>query len=400
MGEMGKSDSKQGDQRVAFLQARMREQGIDLMISAKPEHTFYLSGFNPILYSHPVIAILPAHGSCTLLVHALRDDHARSSTWAQSVKLYGAWSTKVTMGPDWLQALKSIVGDLGYAAGTIGIEEDFLPIRDVAKFKRTFPDATFVDGSKIIHASRLIKEPSEIANARIAAKLADVGTEAAIEDLAAGGSERSAVAAGQSAMMTEWATKYPDIEVCAFGSLEGGVHSALWTWVLTGDRVLVNTDNPTMRKPASGEIAIAFSWAVCNGMYAENERAVAIGKLSDERKQAFDAILEIREQTAKMIGPGVPVAALYEEAVTHYRRLGYGKNVPGRIGHGMGLGPHEEPSIDGRSDIILKPGMIFTFEPNLRLDDFGLQHSDTLLVTETGFEYLTDTPRGYREIYL
>src|SRR4051812_23794675 len=98
-----------GNRRIEQVQSHLRERGVSALISMKPENSFYLSGFNPILYSHPVIAILPAKGDPVILVHALRDDHARASAWTQNIRLYGAWSTKKTMGPNWLAALKQIV---------------------------------------------------------------------------------------------------------------------------------------------------------------------------------------------------------------------------------------------------------------------------------------------------
>jgi len=393
-----KADHKQGEQRVRRLRAEMDKQGIDVMICMKPENSFYLSGFNPIIYSHPVVAILPRNGPLTLLVHALRDDHARASAWVSEIRLYGAWSTKVTMGPDWTKALESILAEMNVLEGKIGIEEDFLPLQRMRVLQSIAPKASFTDISKTIVMARLIKEPAEIAHARVAAALADVGVEEAIKSLAAGGTERSAAMDGQAAMMREWVAKYPEAEVCAFGSLEGGLQNALWTWVLTGDHVMLNCDNPQNRRPKQGEIAIVFSWGICNGIYVENERAVAIGRLPDERKRAYDTILEVREKTAPLMGPGVPVAALFNETVKHYKRLGYEANIPGRIGHGMGLGAHEEPSIDGKSKLVLEPGMMFTFEPNLRVGDCGIQHSDTVLITDDGFEYLTGSPRGYREV--
>ena len=392
------SVAHEGQSRVRRLRERMQEKGIDVLVCMKPENTFYLSGFNPIIYSHPVVTILPLEGPLTMLVHALRDDHAQASAWVSEIRLYGAWSTKVTMGPDWLKALKAILGDMGFLNGRIGIEDDFLPLRRARQLAELAPDATFVDGSSLISQARIIKEPAEIANARIAARFADIGVETAIESLAAGGNERSASMDGQAAMTKAWVTEYPDVEVCAFGSLEGGLQNALWTWVLTGDHVLVNCDNPTTRKPEKGEIAIVFSWGICNGIYVENERSVAIGELPDDRKRAYDAVLEIREKIAPIMRPGTPVAELFNSAVTHYKRLGYGANVPGRIGHGMGLGAHEEPSIDGKSDLTLAPGMMFTLEPNLRLPKCGVQHSDTVLITDEGYEFLTNTPRGFREI--
>ncbi len=125
--------------RTDRLRRRMREHGIDVILAFKPESSFYLSGFNPIIYSHPVIAILPAEGKPSMLVHALRDDHARASAFIEDIRLYGVWSTKVTMGPNWLDALKTILTEAGLATATIGIEEDFLPFSALASSPRLCP---------------------------------------------------------------------------------------------------------------------------------------------------------------------------------------------------------------------------------------------------------------------
>src|SRR5690606_25287311 len=108
--------------------------------------------------------------------------------------------------------------------------------------------------------------------------------------------ERDVCAASMHAMNTLWAANYPDVEVCDFGSLEGGVQNGLWTWALSGPRMFYNCDNPTQRKPAPGEPVSIFIWTVANGIHAENERTVAVGKLPDVNGKAIDDILEIREE--------------------------------------------------------------------------------------------------------
>jgi Xaa-Pro dipeptidase len=385
--------------RLQRLRDGMRLRGMDALICLKPESSFYLSGFNPIIYSHPVIAILPREGEPTLLVHALRDDHARLSAWVKQIRLYGAWSTKVTMGLHWLDALGAILAELGVAGGTLGIEEDFLPVTRVRQLQTLAPQARFADCSGLLQEVRSIKDATEIADARIAARLADTGMNAAIEALRGGANEREVSIAAMGVMNRLWLTDYPGIEVCDFGSLEGGVQNGLWCWCLTGERVLINSDNPTLRKPAQGEIATVFIWTNCNGIHVENERAVAIGALPAERKHGFDSILKIRERVKPLLCPGTPVADLFKAARAGYQEQGLLRYLPGRIGHGMGLGAHESPSIDAKSDVVLAPGMMFTFEPNLRVPEWGgLQHSDTLLVTENDVEFLTRTPNGFIQV--
>ena len=139
-----------GAQRIDFLRRAMRERHIDALVCLKPQNSFYLSGFNPIIYSHPVVAILPREGDPVLLVHALRDDHARQSSWVRDIRLFGAWSTKQTMGHDWLAALWAILQERGVAEGTLGIEGDFLPIATMDQLRRRLPDARFADAVELI----------------------------------------------------------------------------------------------------------------------------------------------------------------------------------------------------------------------------------------------------------
>ncbi|WP_248464981.1 M24 family metallopeptidase [Pectobacterium versatile] len=385
--------------RIDRIKQAMAANGVDVMVCFKPENSFYLSGFNPIIYSHPVIAIVATGYDPIMLVHALRDDHGRASAWVSDIRLYGAWSTKVTMGLNWLDALVSILHELGVAGKTIGIEEHFLPMQRVGQLRHALPQATFADVSVLIERVRLIKDADEIAHARIAARIADRGMEAAIDAIAAGGSERDISIASMHAMNTYWAAHYPLVEVCDFGSLEGGAQNGLWTWALAGDRLFYNCDNPTTRKPLPGETVAVFIWSIANGIHAENERIIACGPLPDVHRHAIDTILAIRDVVDASIRPGTPYSELFHQVKSQLEARGYGKYIPGRIGHGIGIGAHEHASLDAQSSLILEPGMIFTFEPNLRIPGLGgTQISDTILITDTGREYLTQSTGGYLEV--
>ncbi|CAN7473358.1 Xaa-Pro peptidase family protein [Bosea sp. LjRoot9] len=379
--------------RTERLRQRMHAAGLDVILAFKPESSFYLTGFNPIIYSHPVIAILPVQGKPSMLIHALRDDHARASTFIEDIRLYGAWSTKVTMGPNWLDALKTMLEEAGLAKAVIGVEEDFLPVTRARQLAELLPGASFRDASEMIMTTRLVKDADEIANARDAARIADTGMIAAVEAVRQGGSERDVSLAAMAAMNRFWADNFPDKEVCDFGSLEGGAQNGLWAWALAGDRMFMNCDNPTNRKPEAGEAISILIWTIVNGIHAENERTVAVGALNDERRRALDSIIEIRNEVASLLKPGTPISALFDATKAGLEARGYGKYLPGRIGHGIGLGAHEHPSLDAKTGILLEPGMILTLEPNLRIPGIAAtQLSDTVLITEGGCEFLTRAP--------
>jgi Xaa-Pro dipeptidase len=382
--------------RLARLRDGMRTRGLDALVCVKPQNTFYLSDFNPVIYSHPVVAVLPACGEPALLVHALRDDHARVSSWIRDVRLFGAWSTKVTMGPDWLAALEAILAERGALPGCLGIEEDFLPVGVMRQMQRRLAGARFEDASDVIMRARSVKGPEELDRMRHAAWIADRGMEAAIAAAAARQNEREISLAAMATMNRSWSERFPQSEVADFGSLEGGVMNGLWCYTLIGDRIPLNCDVPTTRRPADGEFGLIVIWTVCDGMHAENERTVAFGEPEPARRQMYDAVLTIRADAAPAIQPGATCAQVYQAARAVYERLGYGAYLPGRIGHGLGLGPHEHPSLGPADSTMLEPGMVLTFEPNLRVPHLGgLQHSDTILITERGFDFLTDLRRDF-----
>ena len=385
--------------RVRRIQAEMAARGIAASIIFKPENSFYLTGFNPIIYSHPVIAIVPIEGEPLMLVHALRDDHGRASAFVSDIRLYGAWSTKVTMGPNWLDALAEILGELGVADGALGIEEGYMTLERFAQVKAKLPGASFKDVSHFVEHVRLVKDPDEIANARIAAKIADQGMDEAVAIVAKGLSERDIAIGAMAKMNRYWADTYPDVEVCDFGSLEGGAQNGLWTWALAGDRMFFNCDNPTQRRPKRGEAVSVFIWTIANGIHAENERTVAFGPLPEVNRRALDTILDIRDTLTPMMKPGTRYADLFLTTKTMLETAGYAANIPGRIGHGIGLGAHEHSSLDAKSELILEPGMLFTLEPNLRVPGVcATQISDTILITDTGCEFLTRSLGGYIEV--
>jgi Xaa-Pro aminopeptidase len=60
------------------------------------------------------------------------------------------------------------------------------------------------------------------------------------------------------------------------------------------------------------------------------------------------------------------------------------------VGHGIGLQWHENPLFKKGNKHVLKPGMVMTVEPKAYIDGIQYGHSDTILINEEGYEFLTD----------
>ncbi|WP_413099323.1 M24 family metallopeptidase [Streptomyces sp. Inha503] len=384
--------------RWARVQNNLRADGVDAMVVVKPQNTFYLSGYTPMIYSHPVLVVLPAEGEPVFILHALRAHSSRTVSRISDIRPYGRWAKEI--GPDhWWQVLAEVMAERGLGDARIGIEGEFLPVNYQRTLEHTLPEAVFTDSGQALMRARYVKDAAELESLRVACEIADAGMDAALAAVAARRSEVEVSSAAMRTMQEVWSGRHPDRLAMDFGNLEGGVFNALWAYSLVGDRVPMNSAPPTSRRPVDGEIQWTVIWTAIDGMHAENERSVAVGPLPAERQRAFEALLAIREEVQPYLRPGLTCAEVYEAARESYLRHGYGDYLPGRVGHGLGLGPHEQPSLGPQDDLVLEPGMTLTFEPNLRIPSFGgLQHSDSLVITEDGHELLTHTRRDLIQV--
>ncbi len=78
---------------------------------------------------------------------------------------------------------------------------------------------------------------------------------------------------------------------------------------------------------------------------------------------------------------------------------GYGEYFMHRLGHGLGLEGHEDPSMHGLNELSLEPGMTFTVEPGIYVAGLGgARIEDDVVVTAAGVESLSSLPRDLQVI--
>jgi Xaa-Pro dipeptidase len=228
---------------------------------------------------------------------------------------------------------------------------------------------------------------------RRAARLADEGITAAVEAIRQRKTEIEVAMAGEQAMRALLVREYPDHEAAGFAGGEGAIWTGLWCWVQSGPRIRLN-DTPKAVRINDGTIALPQTWGVLDGYTAENERTVGVEPVSREVKRTLEMVVEAREAAFTAVRPGATCAEVFEAAAAVFRRAGYERHLPGRIGHSIGLGPHEHLSLAPEEHLALVPGMAFTIEPGVHIPEGGVRHSDTIVVTNDGHEALTQTPRG------
>lgn len=378
-------------QKVKKVQAEMASRGLDGLICFKPQNTFFLSGFNPILYSHPVVVIVPSEGEAVLLVHSLRANHSADEAALEDIRLFGMWADQKPIANDAYSAIGIIFEDLKLTGKAIGFEGDFVSLAQYAKIQEATKAGELKDVSDFLLRSRMIKDEYEINLLRMSSYLTNQGMLAALENIRK--SEIEASTAAEIRMREVWSKELGEYEVSSFGNTEGGIVTALWSYSNSGYRVPYGCECSSNRVPLEGEVCLPVVWAAIGGYHSENERTVMIGKLPDKYERAYDAMLEARKRGFEAVREGVTAGEVYDKAVSAYIEAGFGDFLPGRVGHGLGLSLHESPSLGKGSNLILEEGMVITVEPGLVFAGWGsTRHSDTVVVRKNGAEILTESP--------
>lgn len=125
-------------------------------------------------------------------------------------------------------------------------------------------------------------------------------------------------------------------------------------------------------------------------LVGENPEVEAMHKATLDAMDAAYSVLEGEERNADAVHDAVCDA--YEEAGYPTTRDNTGEGFIHGTGHGVGLDVHEAPGIP--SDTELEPGNVVTIEPGLYFSDIGgMRIEDTVLITEDGYEILSDTPK-------
>lgn len=374
-------------QKNIRFQQLMQQSEIDAVICFNPRNTFLFSGFNPILYSHPVVLIMPAEGEPVMLIHALRQSHASDEGAILDIRPYSFWGKIHGIGADAFSALKIICKEKKLFNKNIGYEGS-LPISHYQQLIEILHPKSVKDISVMIKQFSMVKNSYERNLLRLSSYLAAEGMKAAIENIRK--SEIEASMAAEIAMRQAWVRDLGELEVCGFGDEEGGIPTALWCYATSGYRTAYGCESPNARIPEEGEVSLPVVWAAVGGYHSEIERTVILGKLDLEHTRAYQAMVEARRNVFNVIKDGVTAEEIYNAAATIFDKFEFNEYKPSRIGHGIGLGLHEYPSLSQENSIALREGTVITVEPSFNFDGWGsIRHSDTVIITADGYENLT-----------
>ncbi len=370
--------------RCAKLQRLMVKNGLDAVIFSKGANLVYFTGYDTSLYNsdfRPFFAVFPASGSPTLIVPNLELGGAVKTSWVDDVRMWGGFPNCHSTDPVLL--LRDVVKEKNLDNSKIGFELSNgqrlgMTFAQFQMMQKELPGVKIADSDSVVWPVRMVKSPQEIEYVRKACYANDKGFEAAVNAIKDGATEKEVEIAMGTAMIQHGA--HPD-----FMTITAGVNRYDMMNPRASEKVVMK----------NGDMVVMDFGCRYNLYFSDTTRGVFVGKPNPRAEALYRAVEEVNHAALEAAKPGNPVKAIDAAAEKKIVELGYRELMLHRTGHSLGVEVHEQPSIGPAETAILEEGMVLAIEPGLY--DYsigGFRIEDNILITRTGFEYLTNAARS------
>lgn len=356
--------------RLRAVKEEMQARDADILLVDQHEHLAYLFGYQPTAARYQC-CLVPLDGDPYMIVRELDTWIFRERSWVQSCATFSD-------SEDGFDALIREVHRLGYRNASIAIEKDsnFMTVQRFERMRAAFPQARFVDFSRVIWEIRLIKSEAEVEYLRRAADIADSALSSAIAATADGCSEREPPAVAYATALRLGADN-GRLLIAASGPLTDALHGGLGSGRLRrGDLFHL-------------ELIPQF-----HGYSARVMRPLAIGQPEPKLRDTADRLIAIQDQQIAAMRPGALAADIDRIGREGVIRAGLRSDYSMLTGYTLGY--HAQPRTGDHTRIFmpqstwtLAPGMVF----HMYLTAGGLAFSETVLVRPDGPELLTHSAR-------
>ncbi len=170
---------------------------------------------------------------------------------------------------------------------------------------------------------------------------------------------------------------------------------------------------PSAKKLKNGDIVNIDITVIKDGYHGDTSKMFFVGKPSILAERLCRISHECLKLGVEMVKPGIHLGDI-GHSIQKHAEANHFSVVREYCGHGIGKTFHEEPQVlhygDAGTGVILEPGMTFTIEPMINAGkrhvrlmpdkwtvvtkdrSLSAQWEHTLLVTENGYEVLTQLP--------
>lgn len=375
-------------ERLGKVRKAMVEAQIDVLIVHDPSNMSWLTGYDGWSFYTPQVVVVGPQGNPLWYGRMIDANGARRTVYMpeEDITWYG---DEYVMNPP-LHAMEHLANQIlkprGWHTGRIGIEMDnyyFSPVAYLA-LKENLDEAVLIDSTALVNWCRAIKSEREIAYMRIAARIVENMHQAAYEMIEPG-LPKNRLVGELYRVATEGHEGYFGDYPAIVPMLPSGKDASAPH--LTWDAQPFNYNEGTF-----------FEIAGCHKRYhCPLSRTIYLGDPPDQFRRGEEALVCGLEAGMAVARPGNRCADIAEALGRELGLFGFDRGGT-RCGYPIGLSyppdwGERTMSLRSSDETLLQPGMTFHFMPGLWQDDWGIEITESILITEEGAETLCDYPR-------
>lgn len=374
-------------QRLAKVRQAMQGQGIELLLVTDPSNMAWLTGYDGwSFYVHQCV-LLAREGEPVWYGRGQDAHGAKRTVFMHHDNIVG-YPDSYVQAPerhpmDYL--CQQVLAPRGWSTLRLGVEMDnyYFSAAAYLALQKHLPAATLVDATGLVNWQRAVKSPREIDYMRIAARIVEHMHTRIYERIEPGMRKNELVA---------------DIYRTGILGVEGhgGDYPAIVPLLPTGADASaphLTWDDSPFEKGAG----TFFEIAGCYKRYhCPLSRTIYLGKPPLHFLEGEKAVVEGIAQALDAAKPGNTTGEVARAFFAVLEKHGIHKDS--RCGYPIGISyppdwGERTMSLRPSDTSVLQPGMTFHFMPGLWMDDWGLEISESILITDTGAEALCHVPR-------
>ena len=278
-------------------------------------------------------------------------------------------------GSSEIERINEVIGE--HTIKKLGFEENDMTYGDYLRYNEAL-HAVLVPMQAKIDAFRATKEPREIELMRKAQAITDQTFSELCKIIQAG--------------MTE---KELEAELLYRLYKHGAEGPSFDPIVVSGPNTSLPHGVPGERKLEFGDFITMDFGCIYGGYCSDMTRTVALGFVSEEMDKVYKTVLKAQLAGIAATKAGVAGRDIDGAARKVIADAGYGDYFGHGYGHSLGILIHEAPNANTRNDQPMPAGAVVSAEPGIYLPGkFGVRIEDVTVITETGCEVLTKSPKN------
>ena len=376
--------------RLTLFQNKLAEKNIDLALITDEDNVYYLTGYYDYLhmeFGRPTILVVPQNGPVILITPTIDLNAAQS---AAQVDRIAPWNDG--MGNEWREELPKAIRN----TTTIAVEPDHMPPMVRAYVSEVIDTQRLENATPLLSAMRMIKSPEELQLARHAGEVATAMMVAGRGAIADGVPEfEVAIATSQAGTR-----KAADLLTRHYADTDMSPNTHFLQIMASGDSIIKTHHRASTRIMHKGDPVFLCFCGMTNfhRFKLGFDRTFWIGDAPKNQIAVYEVAVASQKAALNALRPGVTAESIHAEYANVIQEAGY--NYPFRCGRATGFSFLETPQLVTGDKTIIQPGMVLAIDGSVSVETFRAQVGDSVIVTEDGWEPLTQHTKAVQDVIL